>query len=55
MSPVLAGRLTCQCRGLRFHPWSEKTLHAREQLSPSATTTEACSGAHAPQQEKPAQ
>lgn len=25
---------TCQCGGYRFHPWSGKTSHAREQISP---------------------
>ena len=32
----------CQCRGHRFNPWCGKIPHAEEQLSPSATTTEAC-------------
>ena len=58
----------CQCRGHVFEPWSEKTLHAAEQLSlcatttqsvlysPWATTTEAhMPRARAPQQEKPSQ
>ena len=36
--------------------WSWKSPHAAEQLSPGATTTEACMpGAHALQQEKPLQ
>ena len=30
----------CQCRRHGFDPWSRKTPHALEQLSPSATTTE---------------
>ena len=30
----------CQCRRHRFDPWSGKILHAVEQLSPCATTTE---------------
>ena len=31
---------TCQCRGHRFSPWSRKTPHASEQLSPWTTATE---------------
>ena len=59
---------TCQCRRLRFNPWSGKTPHAAEQLSPwvpatepvlyslRRTTTEACvPRACAPQQKKPSQ
>ena len=47
---------TCQCRGHGFEPWSGKTPHATEQLSPRATTTEArAPRACAPQQEKPLQ
>ena len=46
----------CQCRGHGFEPWSRKIPHAAEQLSPCATTTEACAPrARAPQQEKPPQ
>ena len=30
----------CQCREYGFNPWSGKTPHAMEQLSPCATTTE---------------
>ena len=30
----------CQCRGHGFEPWPGKILHAVEQLSPCATTTE---------------
>ena len=30
----------CRCRGHRFEPWSGKILHATEQLSPWAATTE---------------
>ena len=33
-------RITCQCRGHGFKPWSGKIPHATEQLSPCATTTE---------------
>ena len=33
-------RIACQCRGDGFKPWSGKTPHAAEQLSPGATTTE---------------
>ena len=29
-----------QCKGHGFEPWSGKILHAKEQLSPCATTTE---------------
>ena len=44
------------CRAHGFNPWSGKIPHAAEQLSPRATTTEACAPrAHAPQQEKPLQ
>ena len=32
---------TCQCRGHGFQPWSRKILHAKEQLSPCTTATEA--------------
>ena len=32
----------CQCRGHRFDPWPRKIPHAAKQLSPHATTTEAC-------------
>ena len=32
---------SCQCRVHRFNPWSGEILHAAEQLSLSATTTEA--------------
>ena len=46
----------CQRRGHGFNPRSRKIPHALEQLSPCATTTEACvSRARAPQQEKPLQ
>ena len=46
----------CQCRGHGFAPWSGRIPHAAEQLSPCATTTEACApGARAPQREKPLQ
>ena len=31
-----------QCRGYLFDPWSRKILHTMEQLSPCATTIEAC-------------
>ena len=31
---------TCQCRGHGFDPWSRKTPHAMEQLSPITTTFE---------------
>ena len=31
---------TCQCRGQRFDPWSRNIPHAKEQLSPCATTDE---------------
>ena len=31
---------TLQCKGHRIDPWSWKILHAMEQLSPCATTTE---------------
>ena len=38
-------------QGTRFEPWSGKIPHAAEQLSPRATTTEACTPrARAPQQ-----
>ena len=40
---------SCQCRRCRFDPWSGKMPHTTEQLSPSATSTEA----HARQPEKP--
>ena len=30
----------CQCRGHGFEPWSEKILHAAEQLGPWATIAE---------------
>ena len=30
----------CQCRRRRFSPWSRKSPHAMEQLSPQATTPE---------------
>ena len=30
----------CQCRRCRFDPWSRKTPHIAEQLSPGATATE---------------
>ena len=30
----------CQCRGHRFHPWTVMILHATEQLSSCAATTE---------------
>ena len=32
---------TCQCRKHKFDPWSRKTPHAAEQLSPCATKREA--------------
>ena len=31
----------CQCRRQGFHPWSGRTAHTAEQLSPQATATEA--------------
>ena len=31
---------TCQCRKRRLDPWSRKTPHTAEQLSPGSTTTE---------------
>ena len=40
---------SCQCSRCRLDPWSGKTPHATEQLSPWATSTEA----GALQQEKP--
>ena len=41
ISLVVQGlRISCQCRGHRFNPWSEKIPQAAEQLSPCATTTE---------------
>ena len=46
----------CQCRGHRFQAWSGKILHAEEQLSPCATTTEARRPRlYALQQKKPPQ
>ena len=33
-------RITRQCRGHGFEPWSGKIPHAAEQLSPCTTTTE---------------
>ncbi|KAJ8784364.1 hypothetical protein J1605_008297 [Eschrichtius robustus] len=33
-------RITCQCRGHGFEPWSGKIPHVTEQLSPCTTTTE---------------
>ena len=33
-------RITCKCRGHRFNPWSGKTAHASEQLSPCSTASE---------------
>ena len=58
----------CQCRGHGFNPWSRKSPHSVEQLSPCATTTEPAlyspqatptkthmPRAHALQQEKPTQ
>ena len=35
-------RIACQCRGRRFNPRSSKIPHAVGQLSPHATSTEAC-------------
>ena len=61
ISLVVQGlRISCQCRGHRFNPWSEKIPQAAEQLSPCATTTEpvgctaeACTaGARAAQRKK---
>ena len=47
-------RITCQCRGHQFDPWSRKVPHAIGRLSPWATATEAQTPrAHALQQEKP--
>ena len=56
-SPVVQWlRISCQCRGHRFGPWSGKIPHAMEQLSLCATATEArAPRAHAPQQETPLQ
>ena len=33
-------RISCQCRGHGFEPWSSNIPHAAEQLSPCATPTE---------------
>ena len=47
---------TCQCRGHGFEPWSGRIPYAAQQLSPCATTTEACAPrARALQQGKPPQ
>ena len=45
---------TCQCKGHEFNPWSGKTPHAMEQLSPCATTSEP-TRPRIMQQEKPLQ
>ena len=39
---VSGEKSTCQCRRYGFNPWSGKTPQALGQLSPCATTTEAC-------------
>ena len=45
--------LGCRCSRYGFCPWSGKIPHAAEQLSPHATTIEACgTRAHTVQQEK---
>ena len=49
-------RITCQCRGHRFSPWSKKIPHAMGQPSPCAPTTEhMCRRARALEREKPVQ
>ena len=40
---------TCQCRRYRFNPWSGKTPHDTEQLSPHAIIIEPTSRARKPQ------
>ena len=49
-------RIRLPMQGHGFQPWSGKIPHAAEQLSPCATTTEACvPRARGLQQEKPPQ